>query len=45
MQKDGLLYTILSVLALIIVVVGIVFAWQAYNNEISNINENNTLRN
>lgn len=43
MQKDGILYTILSVIALIIVVVGIVFAWQAYNDENNNLNENNTL--
>ena len=43
MQKERILYTILSVIALIIVVVGIVFAWQAYNIEKNNINENNTL--
>jgi len=45
MQKDRILYTILSVIALIIVVIGIVFAWQAYNEENNNINENNTLNN
>ena len=43
MQKERILYTILSVIALIIVVVGIVFAWRAYNIEKNNINENNTL--
>lgn len=45
MQKERILYTILSVIALIIVVVGIVFAWQAYNTEKNNMNENNTLNN
>ena len=43
MQKNEVLYTILSVLALILVVVGIVFAWKAYNDEKNNLNENNTL--
>lgn len=33
MSENKVLYTILSVLALIVVVVGIVFAWQSYNNE------------
>lgn len=41
MEKHRILYTVLSVIALIIVVIGIVFAWQAYNNEKNIIN--NTL--
>ena len=44
MQENKILYTILSVIALIIVVVGIVFAWKAYDDELNNnVNENNTL--
>ena len=42
MQKDKVIYTILSVLALILVVVGIVFAWKSYYDGINNEN-NNTL--
>ena len=38
MRENKLLYTILSVIALIIVVIGIVFAWRAYDNENNNLN-------
>jgi len=44
MQENKILYTIISVIALIIVVIGIIFAWRAYDNE-NNIKENNTLNN
>lgn len=43
MQENKILYTILSVIALIIVVIGMIFAWKSYDNENNNINENNTL--
>lgn len=43
MQIKKLAYTILSVLALIIVVLGMIFAWKAYDNENNNTNQNNTL--
>lgn len=44
MKEKNILYTILSILALIIVIVGIVFAYKAYDNE-NKIQENNTLNN
>lgn len=44
MQKNNIAYTIFSVIALIIVIVGIVFAWRSWDNE-RNMNENNTLSN
>lgn len=40
MQENKLLYTIMSVLALILVIVGIVFAWHAYDTEKNNEKEN-----
>lgn len=43
MQKEKIIYTIFSVIALIIVVVGTVFAWLAWDKENNNVNENNTL--
>ena len=43
MQENKLLYTILSVSALIIVIIGIAFALMEWNNKNNNIDENNTL--
>ena len=43
MRENNVLYTIFSVIALIIVVTGIVFAWFAYNEENNIVNKNNTL--
>ena len=43
MKEKYILYTILSVLALIIVIIGIVFAYQAWSTEKQNNKENNTL--
>lgn len=40
MQKERIFYTILSVIALIIVIVGIIFAWRAYDTEKNNDKEN-----
>ena len=45
MKKEGLIYTIFSVLALIIVIIGIVFAWKSWNDEKYINKENNTLNN
>jgi len=42
MQENKLLYTIMSVFALILVIVGIVFAWHAYDIE-KNKEKENTL--
>ena len=42
MQKERIFYTILSVIALIIVIVGIIFAWRAYDIE-KNSDKENTL--
>lgn len=42
MKEKNIFYTILSVISLIIVVVGIVFAYKTWNSEKNN-NENNTL--
>jgi len=43
MNKDNIIYTILSVLALIVVIIGIVFAYQSWNTGKQNTKENNTL--
>ena len=40
MQENKLLYTIMSVFALILVIVGIVFAWRAYDIEKDKEKEN-----
>lgn len=43
MKDKNILYTVLSVFALIIVVIGIVFAYKSWDGEKNNNNENNTL--
>lgn len=45
MKGKNILYTVLSVLALVIVIIGIVFAYVAWDKEKQNINKNNTLIN